>query len=104
MMIFKIAYNDDSEFLVKKLQEVIPSKYTFIKLESYQEEVFKERKKAFKLKGSYSARKSPFAVLIDNDNVVVHAFYTESGDCTFENIINTLNEYVPYGCQDNNRN
>lgn len=96
MMTLKVAYNDNSTSLVKKLEEVIPSKYAFVKLEAYQEELFKERKKAFKLKGGFSARKSPFAVLTDEDNKVVKAFYSESEDCNYENIINTLNEFIPY--------
>lgn len=97
MIKLKIAYNDNSEGLIKELKKIIPSKYTFIELETYQEEVFKERKKAFKLKGGFSARKSPFAVLTDEEiKKIIKVFYSESNECTLENIVKTLNEYVPY--------
>lgn len=103
MIKLKVAYNDNSEKLIKKLEEIIPTKYAFVELETYHEELFKERKKAFKLKGGYSARKSPFAVLLNTDNVVIKVFYSESNDCTYEKIINTLNGYVPYEeCKDHN--
>lgn len=96
MIKLKIAYNDSSENLIKELEKVIPTKYALVKLETYHEGLFKERKKAFKLKGGFSARKSPFAVLSDVDDKIIKVFYSESNDCTYENIINTLNEYVPY--------
>ncbi len=96
MIKLKVAYNDDSEELIKKLEKIIQIKYVLVKLESYHEGLFKERKKAFKLKGGFSARKSPFAVLTDEDDKAIRAFYSESNDCTYGNIINALNEYIPY--------
>lgn len=95
-MILKIAYDDDSTPLVTKLKEMIPDKFPLLKLESYHEELFTERKKAFKLKGGFSARHNPFAVLIDNDSNPVRAFYSESGDCTKEEIIKTLTNFAAY--------
>ena len=97
MFSLKIAYDDNSENLVKELEALIPSKYSLVKLECYHENIFKERKKAFKLKGGYSARQCPFAVLLDVDGKVVSVFYEESHDCTLDNIIKTLNNYISYG-------
>ena len=54
----------------------------------------KERKKAFGLKGSFSARLSPFAVLYNSENNPVRAFYSEVNECTLDNIINNLNKYL----------
>lgn len=96
MITLKIAYDDSSEELIKKLREIIPDKYVLVKMETYHEGLFKERKKAFKLKGGFSARKSPFAVLIDENNKIVKAFYSESNECSYENIIKALDEYIIY--------
>lgn len=96
MFYLKIAYDDNSENLVKELETLIPFKYPLIKLEAYHENLFKERKKAFKLKGGYSARHCPFAVLLDTDEKVVSVFYSESNDCTLDSIIKTLNNYTLY--------
>lgn len=89
----KIAYNEDSKELAMKLNSEI-SHYPTVKLECYHE--IKNRSKAYKLKGGYGSRISPFAVLIDQDKKVLRAFYSEDNSCTYSNIISTLNKYVPY--------
>lgn len=94
-MILKIAYNDASISLVQNLKFII-KEFPMINLEIYQEEIFKERKKAFKLKGAFSARQTPFAVLYNNEKVPVIVFYSESNDCNFENIISKLKEFIAY--------
>lgn len=104
MPTLKIAYNDDSENLVKRLQEEISNKYPYVTLESFHENIFKERKKAFKLKGSYSARISPFAILIDDNNKVIKAFYSEVMECTYFDIMRSLNSLIIYGPIDNRDN
>ena len=96
MFSLKIAYDDNSEILVKTLKDLIPSKYPLIDLEAYHEELFKERKKAFKLKGGYSARHCPFAVLSDPDGKVVSVFYSESNDCTIDKILKVLDTPTIY--------
>lgn len=96
MITLKVAYDDSSEDFVKELSEVITSRFPLITLESYHENLFKERKKAFKLKGGYSARKSPFAVGIDQEGKPIAAFYTESDTCTVDNIVNTLFKFIVY--------
>ena len=95
-MTLKVAYNDDSQSLIDKLKELIP-KYPLVKLETYHEGLFKERKKSFKVRGAYSARHTPFAVLIDNDSNPVRAFYSEANECVLDNIINVLNNVTGYG-------
>lgn len=95
-MLLKVAYNDNSEQLVSDLKEVIPEKYAFLKLEAYQEELFKERKKAFALKYTYGTRLSPFAILFDNEDKAVIAFYSEDNNCTFDKITEALDSYIVY--------
>lgn len=94
-MILKVVYNDDSQSLVNDLKKVLPD-YPFVNMETYHEDLFKERKKAFKVKGAYSARYAPFAVLLDNDSKAVSAFYSEANTCTLDTIIQNLNNYIPY--------
>lgn len=93
-MILKVAYDDNSQYLVDELKKVL-SKYPLVELQTYHEGLFKERKNAFKLKGGFSARHTPFAVLIDNYPVM--AFYSEANTCTIEEIMKALNNPVVYG-------
>ena len=95
-MILKVTYDDNSENLITKLKEFLVD-YPLINLEVYHEQVFKERKKAFTIKSEWGTRKSPFAILIDNDHKPVVAFYSEEGNCTADKIIETLNKWVVYG-------
>ena len=94
MLTLEVSYNDDSQELVKKLEKEL-LKFKDIELKSYHEELFKERKKSFKLKGAYGTRLCPFAVLTI-EGKPVKAFYSELNQCTVENIINSLYEFIPY--------
>ena len=91
-MILKVVYDDNSQILIDKLKSIL-SNYPLIELESYHEGLFKERKKAFGLKGSFSARLSPFAVLYNSENNPIKAFYSEVNECTLDNIIDNINKY-----------
>ena len=95
-MLLKIAYNDDSERLIKQLKDYIKD-FPLIELEAYHEQIFKERKKAFAIKNEWGTRLAPFAILIDNDNVPVIAFYSEKGSCTSEKINEALHNWIVYG-------
>lgn len=94
-MTLKVVYDDDSQSLINNLEKILPD-YPFVSLETYHEDLFKERKKAFKIKGAYSARHAPFAVLLDNDSKAVSVFYGEANTCTLDTIIQNLNNYIPY--------
>lgn len=94
-MILKVAYDDNSENLITKLKEFLVD-YPLINLEAYHENLFKERKKAFAIKSEWGTRKSPFAILIDNDHTPVVAFYSEEGNCTVDKIIKALDSYIVY--------
>ena len=94
-MLLEISYNDDSQELVKQLEKEL-QKFTNVEFKSYHEGLFKERKKAFKLKGGFSARRTPFAVLVNNDSEPVIAFYSEANTCTIDEILKALNNYAVY--------
>lgn len=80
-MILKLAYNNASSNLVKELNPT----------EAYNEDVFKERKDAFALKGSWGAKLTPFAILVDDSGKAVKGFYSEVKECTVENIKRYMN-------------
>lgn len=94
-MILKIAYNDASVPMVNKLKEVILEKFPLVELECYQEELFKERKKALGLKSQWGTSLSPFAILISEDRPM-KAFYSEEDECTYDKIIEALTSIIVY--------
>ena len=99
-MILKVAYDDNSENLITALKKFLVD-YPLIELEAYHENIFKERKKAFAIKSEWGTRKSPFAILIDNDHNPIIAFYSERNECTIDNISKTLKSYIVYGSTNN---
>lgn len=94
MFKLKIAYNNKCENIVKELDKLIKDKYKLIDLESYNEDYYKEKSKAYKLKYEYSARMTPFAILIDEEGKVIQPYYSESNQCTIETIVKTLNDII----------
>lgn len=94
-MTLKISYNDENLSLVSNLKNIIRDKYPLIDLKSYNESVFKERAKSMKLKYSFGAKLTPFAVLM-NDDTPVAAFYSESNSCDLDTIVDTLETVISY--------
>lgn len=80
-MLLKIVTSEDINDL----------KNVFSNIEHYDPNIYKDRKKAFKLKGSYGARLDPFAVILE-DGEPIKAFYSEANECTIDNIINYVRE------------
>lgn len=95
-MILKVAYDDSSEKFFKDLTILVENNYPLLKIEGFHENKLKERSKAFKLKGGFSARKNPFAVLFDDDNIPVKAFYTEANECVLLDIAKGLDSFIIY--------
>lgn len=91
MFKLKIAYNNKCENIVKKLDKLIKDKYKLIDLESYNEDYYKEKSKAYKLKYGYSARMTPFAIFTDGEFVI--PFYSEDNKCNLENILKAIKYY-----------
>ena len=98
------VYDDTSEKFFANLVELIKDKYPLVELIGLHENILKERKKAFKVKGGYSARKSPFAILCDMDKNPVKAFYTEANECTLDNIEKTLDSFIIFIISNDNEN
>lgn len=81
-----VVYNDDNT--IKRLEDTnfkVSPLFTFIDDRTYE-----GRKKAFKVKSSLAARLSPFAVIYNEDNEPIKAFYTEASDDIITDLINYL--------------
>lgn len=92
----KVVYDDDSEQFYSNLKQLIATKYELIEVIGFHENIMKERKKAFQLKGSYSARKNPFLLFMDSEGVPVKAFYSEANECTLDNVEKVLDSFIIY--------
>lgn len=86
MYTLSIAYNNDSKDFFQATSELLKNDYPQVALSGYNESVFKSRNKAFKLKGGWSARKTPFALITDEEDNPIKAFYSEAEECTIDNI------------------
>lgn len=86
MPTLSIAYNNDSKEFFQAISELLKNDYPQVALSGYNESAFKSRNKAFKLKGGWSARKTPFALITDEEGNPLKAFYSEVEECTIDNI------------------
>lgn len=91
-MILKVIYNEDSLPFKNKLVSHLWENYPKIGVETYDENHFKEKKKAIMIKASCGTRLAPFVAVYDNNKELIKAFYSETKDCTFDNIVEYLND------------
>lgn len=89
-----VAYDNNSELFYQTLKTVMDTVYPNIKFEAFHENKLRQRTKAFRVKGGYSARKTPFAVILDIENKPIKAFYSEVEECTVDNITSYLDSYL----------
>lgn len=84
-MIIKLAYCEGKgDSIYRQLFNYTNN--TDIELISYDEDYYKEKKDSFKLKGSCGARLTPFCAIYNDKKDLIKAFYSETGECTFNNI------------------
>lgn len=88
-MTIELAYNNDILDFKKQLED-LASNYS-VTVKAYNESHYLEKKKAYRLKGCYSARLVPFVLFKDNNHEI--PFYSESNECTLDNISEILNRY-----------
>lgn len=90
------VYDENSENFYSELKEVIEHKYPLVELIGFHENKLRERSKAFKTKGGWSARQNPFAIAFDNENQPIKAFYSEANQCTVDAITKCLDSFILY--------
>lgn len=88
------VYDENSENYFNGLKDLVKRKYPFVELIGLHENTLKGRKKAFQIKGSFGARQTPFAVMVDLDKNPIKAFYSEANECTVDNIEKTLDSFI----------
>lgn len=88
-MTIELAYNNDILDFKKQLENLATNYSVTIK--AYNESHYLEKKKAYRLKGGYSARLIPFVLFKDDNHEI--PFYSESNECTLDNISEILNRY-----------
>lgn len=86
----KVAFDEKSKLFFEQLQTIINNEFPEIETIGYCESSSKERNKAFRLKGGYSARKTPFAVITNEEDKPLKAFYSEVSECTLDHICNYI--------------
>ena len=96
MHTLSIAYNNDSKEFFQAISELLKNDYPQVALSGYNESTFKSRNKTFKLKGGWSARKTPFALITDEEDNPIKAFYSEAEECTIDNIKKVLDSFILY--------
>lgn len=89
-MTIKVITNDDSAAFTNSLLAIVWSEYPSITTESYNEDNYKEKKKAIMIKASCGTRLTPFVAVYNEDKDLVKAFYSEVGECTLNSIIKYL--------------
>ena len=93
-MILNICFNDSCSQFPLKIENFCSENYPELKIEKYNENNYHERKKAFKIKGRYSARMSPFMLLTTDNKEYIKAFYSEDKGCTLEKLISFITENI----------
>ena len=86
-MILNICYNDKCVNFLKEITNLCLEEFPDIKILQYDENHYKDKKKAYKIKGGYSARMTPFVLLTEDDKKYIKVFYSEDNSCTIDNII-----------------
>lgn len=81
-MILYICYNNSCSEFPKEIIDNFPD----LNIITYNENYYAEKKKAYKVKGGYSARMSPFMLLLNDDKSFVRAFYSENEGCNLESL------------------
>jgi len=81
-----LVYNDDNH--IKKIGETLKASPFFHFID---DRTRTGRKESFKLKGSYGARITPFAVCTEGDKPI-KAFYSEAEQDVINSLINYLND------------
>lgn len=89
-MTVKVVYNDENNDFSNLLVAKLWKDFANIKVETFNEDSFKDKKKAIMIKASCGTRLVPFVAIYDKDKNLVKAFYSDVKECTMDNIIKYL--------------
>lgn len=89
-MLIKVVIGEGSTVFNNELLATLWRNFNDIKVETFNEDNYKEKKKAVMIKASCGTRFTPFVAIFNDDRELVKAFYAEVGECTVENIVEYL--------------
>lgn len=92
-MLVKIVTGEASTIFNNELLATLWRDFPDIKVETFNEDNYKEKKKAMMIKASCGTRFTPFVAVFNENKDLIKAFYSEVGECTVKDVI----EYL--GCQ-----
>lgn len=85
-MLIKIVTDNRSIILSNTLLPILWKDFPDIAVESFNEDNYKDKKKAIANKVLCGARLTPFVAVYNDDKELIKAFYSEVGECTVDNI------------------
>lgn len=86
-----VVYNNDEQ--IKPIEDSFKESSIFVFID---EQTTKGKKKGFKLKGSWGAKITPFAVVYNDEDKPIKAFYSEADNDIIKSLITYLNEQGIY--------
>lgn len=89
MFRISVCYDNSCLELEKNLKDLVSN--SDIEFESFNEELYTDRKKSFKVKGHFAARQTPF-VGVFKDTKGIKGFYSEANECTIDKVTTYLQE------------
>lgn len=90
-MTIKIITGDSSIEFSNKLVAQLWKDFSNLVVETYDEDNYKDKKKAIMIKASCGTRLIPFVAIYNDKKDLLKAFYSEVKECTSDNIIKYLN-------------
>lgn len=91
MLTIKIVYNENCKELVSEISDAL---YLSAHIEAYNEDNYKDKKKAIMIKASCGTRKVPFIAVYNEDKELIRAFYDEVKECTKDNFFDWYKDYL----------
>lgn len=92
-MIRVVYCHDNNSLLDKEALQLFLKDYDCVQLETWNEELFNERKKSFAVKSHFAARMNPFCGVFIDDTAK-KGFYSEAQQCVLDDIKNYLSELI----------
>ena len=93
-MIIKIIYNSNNQNQQKcvELTTKFLKKYSKLEVLTFDENHYKEKKKAFQIKASCGTKETPFIAVYNDDKEIVKAFYSEVDNNVFKSFFNYISK------------
>lgn len=89
-MIVKIVVNEGSLPFNNELVSTLWKDFSSVIVETFNEDNYKEKKKAIMIKASCGTRLTPFVAIYNENRELIKAFYPEVEECTVNNVIKYL--------------